>query len=151
MKNNIKIRKIRFFNWYRSLDAIIGYSMYTSEEVRISRRFSYLVLSTDQKDKVVKEVKRLRLYIMVLLLRGYHEAVLIRLTNPDGDSALDIRHTPFPPHSVLSLEVPFDEYLKGFSLVLSLISARTYKHGGFCLKTGAPQRGKSSFSLKRVW
>ena len=56
MKNNIKIRKIRFFNWYRSLDAIIGYheiwllsSMYTSEdlEVRISRRFSCLVLSTD--------------------------------------------------------------------------------------------------------
>ena len=55
MKNNIKIRKIRFFNWYRSLDAIIGYSMYTSEEVRISRRFSCLVLSTDQKDKVVHE------------------------------------------------------------------------------------------------
>ena len=79
MINKIKIRKIRFFNWYRSLDAIIGYSMYTSEEVRISRRFSCLALSTDQKDKVVKEVKRLRLYIMVLLLRGYHETVLIRL------------------------------------------------------------------------
>ena len=89
---------------------------------------------------------------MVLLLRRYHKTVLIRRTDEsDGDSALDIRHTPFPPHSVLSLVLRFTSHLKGFSLVLSLIGARTYKHGGFCLKTGASQRGKSSFSLKRVW
>ena len=63
------------------------------------------------------------------------------------------RYTSYPLPSPLSAQssAPFYEYLKGFSLVLSLISARTYKDGGFCLKTGASQRGKSSFSLKRVW
>ena len=82
---------------------------------------------------------------MVLLLRGYHETVLIRLTS----LMPAVRSIYLLPS--LPLSTPFYEYLKGFSLVLSLISARTYKHGGFCLKTGASQRGKSSFSLKRVW
>ena len=82
---------------------------------------------------------------MVLLLRGYQETVLIRLTN------LMATVRSCPSNSVLSLVLRFTSHLKDFPLVLSLISARTYKHGGFCLKTGASQRGKSSFSLKRVW
>ena len=49
---------------------------------------------------------------MVLLLRGYHETVLIRLGDEsDADGALNIRHTT-------SLPSPFYEHLKGFSLVL---------------------------------
>ena len=33
-----------------------------------------------------------------------------------------------------------------------IITGRTHlKQGGFCLKTGAPQRVKSSFSRKREW
>ena len=87
---------------------------------------------------------------MVLLLRGYYETVLIRLTNLMATVRSMYVKPPSLPLSAQS-SAPFDEYLKGFSLVLSLISARTYKHDGFCLKTGASQRGKSSFSLKRVW
>ena len=83
--------------------------------------------------------------VMVLLLRGYQETVLIRLTN------LMATMRSCPSNSVLSLVLRFTSHLKDFPLVLGLISARTYKHGGFCLKTGASQRGKSSFSLKRVW
>ena len=45
---------------------------------------------------------------MVLLLLGYHETVLIRLADEsDADGALNIRHTPFPPQSVLSLVLRF--------------------------------------------
>ena len=45
---------------------------------------------------------------MVLLLRGYHETVLIRPADEsDADGALNRRHTPFPPHSVLSLAVSY--------------------------------------------
>ena len=36
-------------------------------------------------------------------------------------------------------------------IILCVISARTLKNGGFCFKSGARQRGKSSFSLKRMW
>ena len=76
----------------------------------------------------------------------------------DADGALNIRHTTSLP-SQCSVQCSVLRALKRFflsfasllSIILSLISARTYKHGGFCLKTGAPQRGKSSFSLKRVW
>ena len=45
---------------------------------------------------------------MVLLLRGYHETVLIRPADEsDADGALNRRHTPLPPHSVLSLVLRF--------------------------------------------
>ena len=45
---------------------------------------------------------------MVLLLLGYHETVLIRLADEsDADGALNIRHTPFPPQSVLRLVLRF--------------------------------------------
>ena len=36
-------------------------------------------------------------------------------------------------------------------IILCVISARMLKNGGFCFKSGARQRGKSSFSIKRVW
>ena len=88
--------------------------------------------------------------VMVLLLRGYHETVLLRLTNL-MPTVRSIYVTPPSLPTPCSVYCSVLRVLKRFSLVLSLISARTHKHGGFCLKTGAPQRGKSSFSLKRVW
>ena len=36
MKNNIKIRKIRFFNWYRSLDAICEEIIYCYSVILLS-------------------------------------------------------------------------------------------------------------------
>ena len=49
---------------------------------------------------------------MVLLLRGYHETVLIRLTS----LIPTVRSIYLLPS--LPLSTPFYEYLKGFSLVL---------------------------------
>ena len=45
---------------------------------------------------------------MVPLLRVYHETVLITPADEsDADGALNIRHTPFPPHSVFRVVLRF--------------------------------------------
>ena len=77
---------------------------------------------------------------MVLVLHRYHETVLIRLTSliPTVRAIYLLPSLP-PQYSILRvLKRFFLSFASLMSIILNLISAGTYKHGGFCLRLELP-------------